>query len=283
MATEPPHSEAENVAIVHFVPLRDNTKFHYPDDNEDHFIVDEFCAGLLLQVEVTDVIKGHLTREGSPATLLLITNRFLGFTSQRRFREVELIINFHDAKKSSFYDPEVVKVWPDGEYTYRESPVEVEDTKGASGNVGGGYAGVSVNISANWERKTSSTQIGRARMTGARWRGASSRIRNGVRLFIQENANQKDGIISEVHTSVLLRQRNPDRELSAELEIIADGGQRFKAEWKYRGLRGERSIKSPAFSPRTTARSANINAGFLQDEDLGRLSGVPAQKKIENA
>jgi len=283
METKPLNPEAENVAIVQFVPVRDDTKFHYSGGEEDRVIVDDFCAGLLLQIEVTDVVNGQLTPEGDFATLVLITNRFLGFTSQRRFREVELIITFHDAKKNSFYDPEVVKHWPDGEYTYRESSVQVEDTKAVSATAAAGYAGANASITTNWERKTSTNQVGRARMTGAAWKGQNSMTRNAVRVFIQENASQKDGIVSEVQLAVLLRQKGQDRELSAQVQITAEAGQWFRAEWKYRGLDGKRTIGSSAFSCRTTAKSAKVKDQHLQDEDLGGLSGVPTQKKIADA
>lgn len=288
METTSVNPAAPNVAKVQLVPKRDDTQTHYADEEEDRMIVEDFCAGLYVQIEVTDVVRGHLTPDGEKGTLVLMTNRFNGLTGGRRLREVEMIINFYDAAGTALYNPDVVKLWPDGEYIYRESEVHVDETTSVTGGAGAGagYAGASLNanISATWERKTSTTQKGRARMTGVTWRGPASKIRNGIRLFIQENAEQKDGIVSEVHTSVLLRHRDPDRGLKADVQINVNADLWFKTAWRLHGFGGWRAIEAPAFLPRMTARASQIQiqTKALQDADLGTLSGVPAQKKIEN-
>ncbi|EHL02278.1 hypothetical protein GLAREA_08518 [Glarea lozoyensis ATCC 20868] len=272
--------EPDNVALVQFVSVRDDTRFHESDEAEDRFIVDDFCAGLLLRVEVTDVVPGTLTPGGDPATLVLLKSSFLGFTSQRRFREVELIINFFDAQSSPYHDPEVVDLWPDGEYTYRSSERQVENTINASAMAGGSFAGASTSVGMLWERTTSTTQEDAALMTGATWRGPRSGRRNGVRLFLSENASQPTGIVTEVHSSVLLRQKKQDRQLTAEVKVTAQGGQRFRAEWLYRRLSGTRTISAPAFTPRKTSKSAKVNNNFLDNEDLTALSGIPPKQTI---
>jgi hypothetical protein len=268
----------DNVAYLQFVPVRDDADFHLLDEKEEPYIVDDFCAGLQLQSEVTDVIHGTLGDKGEPATLLLIRLRFLGFTSERRLQEVELVIRFEDAKKRPFSDPEVVDLWPDGEYILNETNVNVENTTEVSSTFGGGSAGVTATVGARWERKTTSSRVDRARLTGTRWREGNARKRHAVRFFVTENKSREDGVPSEILTSILLKRRDDEKEFSGHVRVRAEAGQFFKAKWIYKGLGGKRIISASVFDSRTSAKTSDVKKDKLANEDLGALSGVPPPK-----
>ncbi|KAK1480505.1 hypothetical protein CTAM01_14345 [Colletotrichum tamarilloi] len=214
-------------------------------------VVDDCCRGLLLQTRVDRIVHGHEINGSSPATLIVFGFRFHGIDEYRRFKQATVTINFQDEKKRSGNDPEVVALWPNGDFTLGEpTEVEVEETSGgeagASVTAGSGIQGGG-HLTRKWERKLNHKRTDRSTLTGSIILDMSVRDygpNNAVRLTIRENKTAASGIVIDFRAALLLRRQNYDSFLgTVKLEA--------KAHFSYNALKGLRDILglSPANDP----------------------------------
>ena len=268
--------------------LNDDDEIQRPD------VVDDICKGLLLQARIDRIVHGYETENGIPATLVIFGFRFHGIDVNRRFRQAIITIMFRDEMKTTKADPEVIALWPNGDFTLGEmTPVHVEDTSGAEvgGNVGTTQGGGQASL--KWERKRSYEKSDRASLTGSIVLDTSVRQfgpNNAVRLTINENSTATSGLVTEFRAAVLLRRKNDRDRFLAFVKLQAKANFCYNSIRMLRDLSGKSPPNDPVIfkpgvqysRPTTSTRfmesrlSENIDDGNLIAARLDDLAGVLA-------
>ncbi|KAH0537654.1 hypothetical protein FGG08_005567 [Glutinoglossum americanum] len=266
-------AESTSSFNIQFYPEQDGAAFHLknePGQLQRPHIIDDLCSGLLLQVDLRDVVHGKLSENGSPGSLIIIHFRFHGADGNRRFRKVQAKIRFADEKKPLFEDPEVLAMWPDGDFTLSETELVIKDTKAAEVGAGGGAAGVKLGFKGNWERQTEKKQSDRATLIGAkRIEERNFGKKNVVRLSLQENPSQKKGVISEVRTAVLLKRKDDTDRFVAHVEAHAEADVLYAAERRLRKIWAKTLETDPIiFDARLPPTRSDMDNNNLESVDL---------------
>ncbi|KAJ8124126.1 hypothetical protein ONZ43_g81 [Nemania bipapillata] len=209
--------EPENTTFdLELYPVREGTEFRVrdePGEVERAHIIDEETSGLLVQVDLSTIVHGR--NSDRPATLIGIIFHFSGVSSKRRFRQVQISIRFEDEKKRVPYDPEVVKLWPQGDVTLNTAEATIENTKAISGSFTVGATCMSGNLGWTQEPYIVHRKKDRTYLFGAkRIEGRNYGKRNTVRLKLFENEAQESGVITELRTAILLNRKSDDRFLA---------------------------------------------------------------------
>lgn len=232
--------------------------YHQKNDGDEiqrPNVVDDICKGLLLQARIDRIVHGYETGKGekgkppTPTTLVVFGFRFHGIDQNRRFRQATVTILFQDEMKSTRADPEVIALWPNGDFTLGETtPIGVEDTIGgeAGGNVEGPLGGGQATL--KWEKKQDYRRSDRASLTGSITLDMNVREygpNNAVRLTINENATATSGIVTDFRAAVLLRRKNDKDRFLTFVKIKAKGN------FSYNTVRGLRDLSgnSPPNDP----------------------------------
>lgn len=252
--------------------LNDGDEIQRPD------IVDDLCRDLLLQARIDRVIHGYEDENGSPATFIVFGFRFHGIDHRRRFKQAIITILFQDEDKNDFYDPEVVELWPNGDFTLDEPTViDVEQTSGremsAEAMMGSNIAQGGTHTARRWEETKSFQKSDKSTLTGSivldtdvRYYGPS----NAVRLTISENHTAASGIVTDLRAAVLLRRKNDDSTFLATVRLKA------KAHFWYNAFRGIRDVSG--FSPANDPVRFQPGVQYLRRPTLG---GVKESKLAE--
>ncbi|UKZ82547.1 hypothetical protein TrVFT333_010336 [Trichoderma virens FT-333] len=271
---------------IQFNAEEENRGFHrknYAGEIQRHNVVDDYCLGLLLKGRIDRIIHGWETEGGNPATLVIFGFRFHGISETRRFKQATITITFQDEKKRDDEDPEVIAMWPDGDFTLgKPTQVAMEDTRGAEANVGiSGGTPIQPQVALKWERKRGYTKESRASLTGSTILNMSIREYgedNAAYLTIREDSAAASGLITEFRVAVLLRRRNQTDKFSATINLKA------KANFLYNTFRGLRDISgfSPANDPvifQPGIQYLRTNSDFLN----GELAGEVDEKNLTKA
>ncbi|KAK5989097.1 hypothetical protein PT974_10595 [Cladobotryum mycophilum] len=265
-----------NTLILQLYTIQDESSYHLknePGEIQRLNVIDDLCAGLLLQSHLLGVVHGRLSPGGDPATLVIMSFEFQGQDQARRFQHAEIKVRFADEKQPLDADPEVHSLWPEGDFSFSESQATVSQTLGSEVNASGQAVGfLSVGLAGNWARTIEGTRTDRASLKGAR------RIeerewgkKNVVRLVIHENETQKSGIPSRVSAAMLLRRKeNSESRFVAYVEVNAKAGKRYQAAKALRKVRGATPLNDPViFDP-----ASSNSSGILRDihsDDLGAV------------
>ncbi|KAL4893637.1 hypothetical protein BDV59DRAFT_207734 [Aspergillus ambiguus] len=223
---------------------RDSRGYHQrntPDEKQRADVVNDICQGLLLQARIDRIVHGRESKDGPPATLVVFAFRFHGLDDKRRLRQASITILFEDEKKrGADADPIVMGLWPDGDFILgRETPVDVEDTKGIEAGVHIRQSGVGLHAIGKWERKQNLRKDARASLTGSKMLDMDIREHgpdNAVRLTIKENPSSTPGVVTDMAAAVLLRRKNDDDRFAASVKI------RAKGNFAYNTVRGLRNL-----------------------------------------
>ncbi|KAI1414084.1 hypothetical protein F5Y13DRAFT_159697 [Hypoxylon sp. FL1857] len=252
--------------------LREFHRYNDGDEVQRPDVIDDCCLDLLLMARIDRIVHGSENIDGSPATLVVFGFRFHGINEMRRFKQAIITITFQDEQKRYGADPEVIAMWPNGDFTLGEpTSVAVEQTTGRE--IGGEVKGGQVvegaaHVTRSWQRKMSFTKTDRSTLTGSiildtniRKSGKS----NAVRMTISENTTTRSGIVTDFRAAVLLRRKNDVDHFLATVKIKA------KANFLYNAIKGLRDISglSPGNDPvkfvpgQQYLRQATL-AGFLE-------------------
>ncbi|KAL7897255.1 hypothetical protein HDV63DRAFT_390379 [Trichoderma sp. SZMC 28014] len=260
--------------------------FHRYNDGDEiqrPDVVDDLCLGLLLQTRIDRIVHGTETLNGHPATLIVFGFRFHGISKKRRFKEANITITFQDAKKKNKADPEVIALWPNGDFTLGKSTkIGVEDSKGYELGVdvtgGGGLIDAGGHATLKWERAQSYTTTDRSELTGSILLNTAIRKHgpnNAIRLTISENVTAASGIIKDLRAAVLLRRKNDIDCFSATVKINA------KAQFLYNVITGFRDLSG--FSPANDAVRFKPGVQYLREPLLpGYVEAEITQSLDEN-
>ena len=241
------------------------------------------------------IIYGSEPEGGNPATLVVFGFRFHGIDEMRRFKQAIVTITFQDEQKQSGADPEVISLWPNGDFTLGDpTPVLVDHTKSREAGAelkGGQVVGAAGHVTQSWVRKESFTKTDRSALTGSIILDTSIREsgrNNAVRLSISEKTTVRSGIVTEFRAAVLLRRKNDNDRFVANVKVKA------KAHFLYNAIRGLRYISgfSPGNDPVTfvpgqqylrpvtgaglldKSLAENVDRESLNAEKLDGLAGV---------
>jgi len=250
-------------------------------------VVDDLCNGLLLQARIDRIIHGHESDGGSPATLIVFGFRFHGIDDERRFRQAVITILFRDEKKRNSYDPEVVALWPNGDFILGE-PTEVEVEKKNATEVGADLTGGTVvqgggHVVQKWEHTQSFKKSDKSTLTGSivldtevRYTGAN----NAVRLTISENRTAGSGVVTEFRAAVLLKRKNNSDTFMSTVKM------KGKVDFLYsfvRGLRNATGLAAPngavRFKPgvqylRPPTSGGLMEAKLAEEIDMNKLTAA---------
>lgn len=218
-------------------------RFNDGDEIQRPDIVDNLCLDLLLQARIDRIIHGTEMDNGNPATLVVFGFRFHGINEKRRFKEATILITFQDAEKKPRGDPEVIGLWPNGDFTLGEvTEIDIDNTTeqevGADAKIGSG-AEASTHATFKWERKQSYKKTDRSTLTGSIILNTAVRKygpNNAIRLTISENTAAVSGIVTDIRAAVLLR-----RKINTDC-FLATVKMKAKAHFLYNAVNGIRSI-----------------------------------------
>lgn len=232
---------------------REFHRLNYGNEVQRPDVVDDCCLDLLLMARIDRIIHGTETDNGDPATLVVFGFRFHGIDESRRFKQAIITITFRDEKKRPGpADPEVVALWPNGDFTLGDpTAVAVDQTENREigGQVQGGQvATVSTHVTTSWVRSESFTRTDKTTLTGSIVLDTAVRQagkNNAVRLTITENQTARTGIVTDFRAAVLLRRKNDADAFLATVKVKA------KAHFLYNTIRRLRDISgfSPADDP----------------------------------
>ncbi|KAL4881676.1 hypothetical protein BJY04DRAFT_218118 [Aspergillus karnatakaensis] len=256
--------------------VQDSAGYHTRNEageRQRESIIDDLCSGFLLQASLQGTVHGTLTPGGAPATILVIQFYFQGHTARRRFRTAEIKIRFADQERPLYEDPEVVALWPQGDFSFNATEMEVNDSRGVSATVSGGIPGVGLQLSGNWTRSTGRKSNHQASLKGARRiEGRDWGKHNVVRITLAENDEQKEGIIPAVSTAILLRRKAADARFSAHVDVQAQADVRYATAMKIRDLSGNNPVNDPVvFDPDCQPTLSVGDPAHLEAERLDSL------------
>lgn len=260
-------------------PDRDSAGYHTRNTDGElqrSTVIDDLCAGLLLQVWLQGVVHGTLTPGGDPATLLVLNFYFQGKSDNRRFRNAEIKVRFEDQNNPLEEDPEVLALWPEGDFTFDQSEIEVSDSKAGEATLSGGAGPLQMGLNGTLTRNVSRKRSERASVNGARRiEGRDWGTRNVVRLLLDENRDQKKGIVSSLSAAILLRRKTQDDYFIAKIEVQAQADMKYAAASKLRDLSGKTPVNDPViFDPKCQPTIAVNDASNLAMEDLAFISNI---------
>lgn len=248
--------ETSTKVDVPLYPVQDTAGYHVRNEENEvqrPNIVDDLCAGLLLQVELQEAVHGKLTNSSEDfATLLVFKLMFQGPTKKRRFRKAEIKITFADQQQPLYKDPEVLGLWPEGDFTYDESEVDVNDSGGGGATLGGGAAGMQLGLNGNLTRNVGRKRTEQASVNGARRiEGRDWGKKNVVRLVLEENSDQKGGVASTLSAAILLKRTTEHDRFVAQIQVHAEADVGYSAATKIRRLSGKTPVNHPViFDPK---------------------------------
>ncbi|PKX89476.1 uncharacterized protein P174DRAFT_507741 [Aspergillus novofumigatus IBT 16806] len=226
--------------------VQDSAGYHTrnePGERQRQNIIDDLCSGFLLQATLQGAVHGTLTPGGDPATLLVMQFYFQGHTAKRRFRTAEIKIRFADQESPLYADPEVMGLWPQGDFSFNPSEVDMNDSKGGSATITGAP------LAFSWD----SVEAGH----------------NVVRITLEENGDQKEGIIPSISTAILLKRKAADACFTAQVEVQAQADIRYATAMRIRDLSGNSPVNDPVvFDPNCQPTMAVKDASHLEGEKL---------------
>ncbi|KAJ5693000.1 hypothetical protein N7462_002423 [Penicillium macrosclerotiorum] len=273
-------SNTDSPLTIPLLPEQDGAGYHTrngPGELQRPTIIDDLCAGLLLQVELQGAVHGTLSRGGDPATLLVVKFYFQGRTEKRRFRSAEIKIRFADEQQPLQEDPEVLALWPEGDFTFNESQVDLSDSKSGGANLSGGAGAFQMGLNGTWTRTQGRQLKERASINGARRiEGRDWGARNVVRLILDENRGQEGGIVSTLSTAILVKRKYATQRFIAQIEVTAQADMKYATASKIRELSGKTPLNDPVvFDPKCEPTIAAVeDASNLAAESLESLASI---------
>ncbi|KAK6542309.1 hypothetical protein TWF694_006269 [Orbilia ellipsospora] len=215
--------------------------FHSKNDGDEiqrADIVDDICKGLLIQARIDRIIHGKETEDGNPATLIVFGFRFHGLGQRRRLQSAVIEILFRDLEKRRGYDPEVIALWPNGEFTLSQTSVSIQNTQSIEAGVEAGAMGAAGTLAVKLEQQESYEMSDKSVVVGSIILDKEVRNygpKNAVRLTLEENRANKTGVITDLRAAVLLRRHHDD---------IFEGFVKVKAtgSFSYNTFRGLRDL-----------------------------------------
>lgn len=257
-----------------------------PDEVQRPDVLDDLCLGLLLQARVDRIVHGRAGESGPQATLVVFGFRFHGLHGSRRFKSATITVVFEDEKKrGADYDPKVVALWPNGDFTLGEpTVVQVEDT--ATGEVGGNAdvpAGAPVvtvggHVVRSWERKKAFSRKRSSKLTGSIFLDFSVREHgppNAIRLTLSEDDAAGSSVVAEFRAAVLLERKNDTDVFTAKVKM------RGKANFLYNFTRTVRDVTP--FAPTSDPVRFKPGIQYLRPPTGSTALGGNISEKVEES
>lgn len=244
----PAFTDAQDPFIL-TIPLNTREEergFHRKNDGNEvqrPDVIDHCCVDLLLVARIDRIVHGWESGGKTPATLVVFGFRFHGIDENRRFKHAIISITFQDEQKRAQADPEVVALWPDGNFVLGiPTDIAMETTKGGAAGLdltgGSGIQG-GAHLTQTWEQKQSYRRTDQATLTGSIILDTSIREygpNNAVRLTLKENSTTASGLVTDFRAAVLLRRTSDSENFLGTVKIKA------KAHFLYNAIRGVRDV-----------------------------------------
>ncbi|KAG5745485.1 hypothetical protein H9Q70_011828 [Fusarium xylarioides] len=242
-------------------------------------VLDDICRGLMLQVRIDRIVHGTENERGNPATLVVFGFRFHGLDEERRFKQATITITFVDQKKRPKADPEVIALWPNGDFTLGDvTEIDVETMIGgeASAEVGaeGSPAKAGTKAAMQWEKRKSFKVQDRSSLKGSIFLDTKVRDygkNNAIKLTLNENTTAGSGLVTDFRAVVLLRR--PQR---PKIEAVEDDDcflgtvkMTAKAHFGYNTIRGLRDLSG--FAPKNDPVKFQPGVQWLREPTLDHI------------
>jgi hypothetical protein len=225
-------------------------------------------SDLLVKGRLVDVIHGYLKPGGLPATLIVAKFNFLGSTSSRRFHYAKISWEFYDSEKRDGYDPEVIKISLDGQFSMNESSMNQTTKINTNTTIGAGFGPANASIGGGWERAQSLDKSDRITLFGSStFAPGNFGEPNGAMWVLNENRSQKNGIPDTLISAVLLR-RKPTRKFIGTIQVKA------KVDFTYDLRHGKKEDRPVRFDPEWESTSDKYTLNSLGEIDLDGITDV---------
>ncbi|KAI1129290.1 hypothetical protein F5Y10DRAFT_238614 [Nemania abortiva] len=272
VAEENDHFAFETIQLNTASEDREFRRYNDGDEVQRPEIFDDRCRDLLFMARIERIVHGTEEKGGNPTTLIVFRFRFHGINEQRRFKEAVIDVTFRDEQKRNEFDPEVIALWPNGDFTLGEpTGIQVEDTRSQEGGVelGAGASGSDVrgHIVQKWERRQSYKKTDRSRLTGSICLDMEVRKfgrDNAICLTMAENATTCSGLVTDIYAAVLLRRKD-DSNFLATLQIKPKAYFTYNVIRELRQLTPFRPGNHPVkFVPGVKFLRSETSTGFLE-------------------
>ncbi|KAJ8126459.1 hypothetical protein O1611_g7178 [Lasiodiplodia mahajangana] len=178
--------------------------------------------GLLAQADFHTTV--HDQNANSRATLIAATFRLIGFSSEWRLDKAQIEIRFQNEK--TFQDPEVVDMWPFGNWAW--STAEETAKEAATKAVNNSPGPVDTCRTAAWARvPRSHPKKDRTQVVGWKRNARNAYgLRDSVQLTLYQNGPGEPELVTEFQTAVLLNRKDDERFL-AHVSIHGKAGFKY--------------------------------------------------------
>ncbi|KAG5789814.1 hypothetical protein H9Q69_011129 [Fusarium xylarioides] len=243
-------------------------------------VLDDICQGLMLQARIDRIVHGTEKEGGNPATLVVFGFRFHGLDEERRFKQAIITITFIDEKKRPKADPEVIALWPNGDFTLGDvTEIDVETMIGgeASAEIGaeGGPAKAGTKAAKQWEKRKSFKVQDRSSLKGSIFLDAKVRDygkNNAIKLTLNENTTAGSALVTDFRAVVLLRRPQKPKAVAAEDSddcFLGTVKMTAKAHFGYNAIRGLRDLLG--FPPKNDPVKFQPGVQWLRGPTLGHI------------
>jgi hypothetical protein len=251
----------------HLYPLPSDANFHTLNEGDEvnrTNVTDESTDGFLIQADLEKVIHGEGSNLHSFIGLHFL---FRGANEKRRFRAVSITIRFEDETRPLKDDPEVTKIWPDSEFTWKKTTTEIQDTQSVEGQVKGGACGATGSLTGRWQRQESRTATSSAKLSGVRTllERKSGSHKNAVFVRMSEDIRGKSGVFNELRTAILVtRKREGNHRFKAHIRIEVD------ADFKFNVVRGIKKLVGRSHATDAVIFEPGIN--HFDEDDIASIN-----------
>jgi hypothetical protein len=255
---------------------------------EQHSALLDRTIGTKLVVlgDMTDVTHGTLTKDGDPATLIVMKFQFVTGKNHRRFKTAEITATFSGVDATDT-GPGVLDIAPYGTWSMLPSKTTFEEINKVNVGAQGGIPVATGNVGYEWQLKEVLEKENTARLTGAiRLLGRDNPPRNTAIWTLLENPDTEKGIPTLLHTAILLKRDKPqppnmiEQKFKATVEVKAEVDRVSSfLEWINGKVHKDDAI---TFNPTLAVQGRKFDHENLEDEDLEGLQKIISMRKLES-
>lgn len=202
----------------------DDAGFHTQNDPNDPYQRDNIIerkGRVRISCEHKDIVHGyHSDDVDDPYSLIVLGFRFDPNGLARRIKEAHISVRF-SAMDAQGADPEVVAMYPEGNF-HIEGTTQHETTVAGGGiNLGGGALGVEVGGELKSEKTIERDSQDATRIRGSiDLMGRNWGAKNSVSWGLWENESTKTGVVASLQAAILVKRRD-DRHFKSTVKINA--------------------------------------------------------------
>lgn len=251
-----------------------NPKDPYQRDNiiERQGRVDVRC-------EHKDIVHGFFSEANDdPCTLIVLGFRFQPNGLAHRIKQAKVVIRFASMAQGGD-DPEVVRMWPDGQFSFHPTSQHETILKGGGISISAGADAIGLSLGGELKQEHTVDRD----TTDATWlrgsidlRGRNWGPKNSVSWTLWENRVSRTGVLPSMPAAILLRRSDMHPfKATITIEIVADRRTALSSVFKS-DPQDDDIWYDPQRNPPSTDRLRKYDVDNLGGVMLSEIAGVPS-------